>query len=399
MFRRAVADGPLQVSVTLVALTCAYFYRYRGAAISQILSRIVGGMLVTIADMKREERMSMGILSRIVTDFKVTPQDLPRIEDALFFDGPHRQRSLERFVVLMFFATLIASFGVIADSTATVIGAMLVAPLMTPVLAVAAAVVSGQMRRAGFALLIVVGGMVAAIGVAWIIGTLYRSGIISMTNNSQIVSRVSPRLVDLYAALGAGAVGAIATCREDISDTMPGAAIAIALVPPLSVVGLALSQGAWGEAWGAMMLFLTNIFAILLAGSALFALLGLSAANTDALEGNARRRAFGWIAIGTLLVAIPLGVTSYSTLTRTMQQNQVSAAVSGWLQGEDFEIVAIDLQPSGVKIQLSGAGTPPPVDALIQQIQKRIDQEVTLTLEIIPVQSQAYTVSPSSDSN
>ena len=122
-------------------------------------------------------------------------------------------------------------------------------------------------------------------------------------------------------------------------------------------------------------------------------------ANTDTLQGSARRRAFEWIAIGTLLVAIPLGVTSYSTLTRTMQQNQVSAAVSGWLQGEDFDIVAIDLQPSGVKIQLRCAGAPPPVDALIQQIQKRIDQEVTLTLEIIPVQSQAFTVSPDSDSN
>ena len=286
MFKRAVADGPLQVSVTLAALTYAYFYRHRGAAISQMLSRIVSGMLGTIADVKREGRMSMGMLSRIVADFKVTSQYLPRIEDALFFDGPHRQRSLERFVVLMFFATLIASYGVIADSTATVIGAMLVAPLMTPVLAVAAAVVSGQMRRAGFALPIVVGGMAIVIGVAWIIGLLYQSGIISMTNNSQIVSRVSPRLVDLYAALGAGAVGAIATCRKDIADTMPGAAIAIALVPPLSVVGLALSQGAWGEAWGAMMLFLTNIFAILLAGSALFALLGLSRGQHGHIAGE-----------------------------------------------------------------------------------------------------------------
>ncbi|MCB0021586.1 MAG: DUF389 domain-containing protein [Caldilinea sp.] len=341
----------------------------------------------------------MGVLSRIVADFKVTPEDLPRIEDALFFDGPHRQRSLERFTVLMFFATLIASYGIIADSTATVIGAMLVAPLMTPVLAIAAAVVTGQMRRAGFALLVVVGGVAGAIALAWIIGDFYHSGIISMTSNSQIVSRVSPRLVDLYAALGAGAVGAIATCRKDIADTMPGAAIAIALVPPLSVVGLALSQGAWGEAWGAMMLFLTNFFAILLAGSALFALLGLSAANTGVLPGHARRRAFGWIAIGTLLVVIPLGVTSYSTLTRTMQRNQVAAAVQGWLQGEDFEIVAIDLQPGGVKIQLRGAESTPPVDALIQQIEERIKHEVTLTLEVIPVQSQAFTVSPGGDSN
>jgi uncharacterized hydrophobic protein (TIGR00271 family) len=364
-----------------------------------MLSRTVGGTPGAIADIKREERMSMGNLSRIVTDFKVTPEDAPRIENALFFDGPHRRRSLERFAVLMFFATLIASYGVIADSTATVIGAMLVAPLMTPVLAIAAAVVSGQMRRAGFALLVVIGGVAGAIALAWIIGAFFHSGIILMTSNSQIVSRISPRLVDLYAALGAGAVGAIATCREDIADSMPGAAIAIALVPPLSVVGLALSQGAWGEAWGAMMLFLTNFFAILLAGSALFALLGLSAVTTVKLQGNARRRAFGWIAIGTLLVAIPLGITSNSTLTRTMQRNQVSAAVNEWLQGENFEIVAIDLQPGGVKIQLRGAEAIPPVEALIQRIEKRVNHEITLTLDVIPVQSQAFTVSPGDDSN
>ncbi|MCB0058145.1 MAG: hypothetical protein KDE45_14005, partial [Caldilineaceae bacterium] len=77
----------------------------------------------------------------------------------------------------------------------------------------------------------------------------------------------------------------------------------------------------------------------------------------------------------------------------------VAAAVQGWLQGEDFEIVAIDLQPGGVKIQLRGAESTPPVDALIQQIEERIKHEVTLTLEVIPVQSQAFTVSPGGDSN
>ena len=339
----------------------------------------------------------MGMLSRIITDFKVTAQDIPRIEGTLFFDGPRRRQQLERFAVLMFFATLIASYGVIADSTATVIGAMLVAPLMTPVLAVAAAVVSGQMRRATFSLLVVVGGVAGAIALAWAVGTFYRSGIISMTTNSQIVSRVSPRLVDLYAALGAGAVGAIATCREDIADTMPGAAIAIALVPPLAVVGLALSQGAWSDAWGAMVLFLTNFFAILIAGSALLAILGLSAATTGKLQGRARRRAFEVIAVGTLLVAIPLAVTSYNTLTRVQRQNQVTTLVSQWLEGEDYEIVDVSLMSDGVKITLRGGDEPPAVDELMRSIKDRVDQEVTVVLETIPSQIEQFTVTPSDD--
>ena len=85
----------------------------------------------------------MGLLSNIVTDFKITSKDLPRIQSQLFYDGPNSRQSLERFGILMFFATLIAAYGVIGDSTATVIGAMLIAPLMTPVLAIAAAVVMG----------------------------------------------------------------------------------------------------------------------------------------------------------------------------------------------------------------------------------------------------------------
>ncbi len=336
----------------------------------------------------------MGMLSKIIDDFKVTPQDVPGIEATLFYDGPNQRQALERFAVLMFFATLIASFGVIADSTATVIGAMLVAPLMTPVLAVAAAVVTGQMQRAGHSLLIVLGGVVGAIGLAWLIGTFYHSGVISMTSNSQIVSRVSPRLVDLYAALGAGAVGAIASCREDIADTLPGAAIAIALVPPLSVVGLALSQGAWNEAFGAMLLFLTNFFAILIAGSAVFALLGLSAAATVHLTGHARRRALELIAVGTLLVAVPLAATSHNTLIMAQTVRRAREAAEWWLEETGFEVLTVTTRPDGVLIRIGGSGDLPSTIRMLDALEERLQRETNITLELIPSHTQKLTVSP-----
>ena len=91
----------------------------------------------------------MGVLRNIIHDFKITSDDVPRIESQLFFDGADQRQNLERFGTLMFFATWIATYGVIADSTATVIGAMLIAPLMTPILATSAAVVTGQMPRQG----------------------------------------------------------------------------------------------------------------------------------------------------------------------------------------------------------------------------------------------------------
>ena len=328
----------------------------------------------------------MGLLSNIVADFRLTQSDLPRIHRQLFYDGEDRRRNLERFGILMFFATLIAAYGVIGDSTATVIGAMLIAPLMTPVLAIAVAFVTGDMHRATFSLLVVVGGVLGAILLAFCIGISFRSGIIGIDTNSQILSRVSPRLVDLGAALGAGAIGAFASSREDIADTLPGAAIAIALVPPLSVVGLLLSQGAWAEAWGAMMLFLTNFFAILLAGSLVFVLLGLSAASVGNLSGHARRRAFEWIALGTLLVALPLAATSFHAVTGARNRDRATTVVNEWLESSNFELVSVSVGADDISVAIKGEGVPPPVAQLIDIIRAQTQEELSVSLEILPVQ-------------
>ena len=290
----------------------------------------------------------MGVIRNILQDFRIVPDDVTRINDALSFDGPNQRQNLERFGTLMFFATIIATYGVIADSTATVIGAMLIAPLMTPILATAAAVVTGQMNRAGRALLTTFGGVIGAIALSWLIGTIYHTGMINVATNSQIVSRTSPSLVDLYAALGAGAVGAFAVSRKDVADTLPGAAIAIALVPPLAVVGLTLSQGAWLDAWGAMLLFMTNFFAILLSGGAILALLGLSAAATSNLSGHARRKAFEVIIVGTLLVAVPLAATSAQALRSSRTRIVARNVTEVWLRGTSYEVGDVNSTTDGL---------------------------------------------------
>ncbi len=334
----------------------------------------------------------MGLITNIIDDFKITADDLPGIRSRLFYDGPDSRRLLERFGILMFFATLIATYGVLGDSTATVIGAMLIAPLMTPVLAVAAAVGTGDMRRAAFSLAVVVGGVLGAIALAWWIGFTYRSGIISVDTNTQIVSRASPRLVDLYAALGAGAIGAFATSREDIADTLPGAAIAIALVPPLAVVGITMSQGAWGDAWGAMLLFLTNFFSILIAGGIVLALLGSSAAATKGLTGRAQSRAVALIAAGAILVSIPLAATSFGTVASAQNQAEVTSAVEDWLQDTNLRPISTKFQSGKIRIELEGEGEAPPTDKLLVSLQDYADDEFIVELEIIPSNTLTFTV-------
>ena len=156
------------------------------------------------------------------------------------------------------------------DSTATVIGAMIVAPLMTPIIGTALAFVltDRAMLTRSITLWVVGALLVVAIGFffGWIDWAFTTEG------NSQVASRVSPSLIDLVAALATGLVGAFALVRADVSDTLPGVAIAIALVPPLGVCGLVLQEGNYAEAFGALVLFSTNVSAIIFTGTLLLLL-------------------------------------------------------------------------------------------------------------------------------
>lgn len=200
----------------------------------------------------------------------VTAADVDRMRDQLFFDGDGRGRKLSRFWLLLVLAAVIAAAGVAADSTATVIGAMIVAPLMTPILGVALAATLADRANLLRSIALVVSGAVAVVAIGFVVGI--GSGVPVVAElNSQVAGRVSPRLIDLLAALATGAVGAIALSRSDISDTLPGVAIAISLVPPLSVVGLTLEAGKPVQAAGALLLFVTNVSAILASGTVVLA--------------------------------------------------------------------------------------------------------------------------------
>ncbi|MGL6278767.1 MAG: DUF389 domain-containing protein, partial [Gaiella sp.] len=166
----------------------------------------------------------------------VSHADIGRMRDRLLFDGPERNKKLTAYWTLLLLAAVIASAGVVADSTATVIGAMIVAPLMTPILGIVLAVAIGDGKNLALCVLLTVSGAIAVIAIGWLVGIVAEVPVDAETS-SQVAGRVSPRLIDLVAAIATGAVGAFALVRADVSDTLPGVAIAISLVPPLAVVG------------------------------------------------------------------------------------------------------------------------------------------------------------------
>lgn len=189
--------------------------------------------------------------------------DLESMKDSVFFLFPDRNQRLSRFWMLIVLASTIATSGIAGDSAATVIGAMIVAPLMTPILGTMLSIVLVDKRNFLFSLMLVLTGAGSAVLCGYLFGLIIDDDVIIKENNSQVASRVSPKLTDLWGALATGAVGSIALVRKDIAGSLPGVAIAISLVPPLCVGGLAFATGDSSDALGALMLFMTNFLSIL----------------------------------------------------------------------------------------------------------------------------------------
>ena len=155
-------------------------------------------------------------------------------------------------------ATIIACYGLLANSAAVVIGAMVVAILLGPIAGVALGLTDRDRDLFGTALSSLLGGLVWILLVALVIGALHRDAPLT----AEIVSRTSPNLFDLMIALAGGAAGGIAIVSPSVGTAIVGVAIATALVPPLAATGLLLARGDFDMAWNAFVLTLTNVVAI-----------------------------------------------------------------------------------------------------------------------------------------
>ena len=166
------------------------------------------------------------------------------------------------FMALMVLSTTIAAIGLVQNSTAVVIGAMLVAPLMTPLLGLGLALVQGNVMLAKISAHSVSYGICVTLLVAFLVG-LAIPGFDQPTD--EMLARGGPGLLDLFVAFASGLAAAYASSRPGLLAALPGVAIAAALVPPIATSGLALSQGDYPLFGNALLLFTINMFTIILA--------------------------------------------------------------------------------------------------------------------------------------
>jgi uncharacterized hydrophobic protein (TIGR00271 family) len=303
----------------------------------------------------------------------ITDTDVSRITTAVFIEASPRSRSSTRFWGLLVLAAVIATAGLIADSTATVIGAMIVAPLMTPILGVAVGLVLADHKPLVRSMLLVILGALAVIAIAYLIGAIEHSAD-AYASNSQVSARISPRLIDLVAALATGLVGAFALVRSDISDTLPGVAIAISLVPPLAVVGLLLGVARYADALQALLLFGTNVAAIIATGTVVLLLYRVREAAQQGgyPVGALTGRSLITVAVMLVIVVVPLAIGS-ANVARDQQLAATArpiaetwAAKAGWqatfveASSNTIAVTALgpppNLDPTSLRVALNDAG-------------------------------------------
>ncbi|MBA4248050.1 MAG: DUF389 domain-containing protein [Microbacterium sp.] len=311
-----------------------------------------------------------------------------QMRESVFFDGPEARARYSRFWMLLVLSSIIASAGVVADSTAAVIGAMIVAPLLGPIQGTMLATVLGDRANLVRSLLLVVAGAGVAIAIGFVIGLVVAGDVVAATN-SQVAGRVSPRLIDLLAALGTGVVGSVALVRRDISDTLPGVAIAISLVPPLTVVGLTLESGAFGEAAGAMLLFVTNVVAIIATGIVVMSFYGVNKLSAVGVaEGTHRaslRKPAILLAVMLVIIGLPLSVTSFQIGAKSIIESAVHEEVDAWLVDTGWTLEGIDYSSLELTVTVEGPLPMPDTAALEAALEERGVSTEYVTIVLIPV--------------
>ncbi|MEM7437083.1 MAG: DUF389 domain-containing protein [Myxococcota bacterium] len=205
------------------------------------------------------------------------------------------------YVVMMGLSAVLASLGLMQGSTAVVIGAMLVAPLMGPLLGAGLAVTQSNIALFRSSLGAVAMGVVMGFLIALVVGLLNPG----FEPSLEIEARGNPDLFDLGIAFASGMAAAYAQGRPNVAATLAGVAIAAALVPPLAVVGLALTTERPLIAADAAILLVTNVIAIILGAALVFRMLGVRVSRSTAGRPWAKRAVI-LLVMGAMLLSAPL---------------------------------------------------------------------------------------------
>jgi uncharacterized hydrophobic protein (TIGR00271 family) len=307
------------------------------------------------------------------------------------------------FLVLTLAAGAIATLGLLANSSAVVIGAMLVAPWMLPLRAAAFGILQGRLLLVGRALLTLLIGIALTVGLSVLLGL----GVGLPILGSEVAARTQPNLLDLGVALVAGAIAAYASVSSKAISSLAGTAIAVALVPPVCAFGLLLAQAQGREALGAALLFAANLLGIL--SGALVTL----AVSQPELRLNLWRSRLGLVnLLLTALLLVPLSGSFVSLMAQSRQSAalvEIQQAITASLKnntltlGKDSELinVRIDWSQNPPLIRAAVRVTNPrlPTARQVADVQAVINAQQPLRYRLIVQRVSVDVIGPETEPN
>lgn len=292
------------------------------------------------------------------------------------------------FFVLIALAAAVATLGLLMNSPAVIIGAMVIAPFMSSILGISLGVVHGDTRLLWSSITTMLSGA----GLAILVGALLSLAVPGRELTAEILGRTRPTLLDLGVALAAGTVAAYAQCRRAALGALPGVAISVALAPPLTTVGIGITTPSTEIAIGAFLSFLTNLSAIVAAGSVVFLLFGFRP------DPGRRVRVFGRSMTGVIVllavVSIVLTILTVQTIQATLFDRRVEEALIAETRAmkgiilDSWKVIesdgpALHLQ---VQIQSDEEVSRQRGMELRERLANHLQRPVELKLSVIPVQ-------------
>lgn len=312
----------------------------------------------------------------------------------MFHEGDRSRHFAWRFSTLMGLSVCLATLGLLADSPAVIIGAMVVAPLMGPVLGVAASIMMGWPARAVRQSLIVIAGAAGAVALGALISGMVPGDFAAPP--SELLARTKPNVLDLAVAMVAGTVGAYTLVRREAAEAMAGAGIAVALVPPLATIGIALESGRFDMAFGASLLFLANVVGVVFSGALTFLFGGFVPGVTLSLGLGHILRGLRWVVVAVLLMVFPLQWNGPGILSPPPEGSDVNSVVEEWAAGgaTPVEVINVDVAveegTANVAIVVASASALPNIETLADDLSAELDRDVNVELQrIVAATSQA----------
>lgn len=272
---------------------------------------------------------------------------------------------------ILMFAIIVASVGLNVNSTAVIIGAMLISPLMGPIMGagLGLAVLDFDLAKRSLA------NLAIATGISLVVSALYFMLTPLREAQSELLARTTPTLWDVLIALFGGMAGIVGITRREKSNVIPGVAIATALMPPVCTAGFGLASGNWRFFGGAMYLYAINCVFIAVATAVGVRAVGLRARRfADAGAGQRVRIGMWVLALGTALPSVYLAV---NLVRQEVFRAQAQQFVAGAFVFAHTQVIETRIDPARRSIDVSLIGEPVPPD-LLKVIEARLASERAL---------------------